>query len=113
MQLPVHITFKGLASSPALEERIRAKTDKLARLHDRITSIRVLVEATNRQEHLGHVYSVRIDVTIPGAELFASREAGHTHEHEGVYVALRDAFEAIARQLEHSTERRRHVEKHQ
>lgn len=112
MQLPVHITFKGLASSPALETRIRAKADKLEKFHDRITSIRVLVESNNRQEQLGHVYSVRIDVTIPGAELFASREAGHTHEHEGMYVALRDAFEAITRQLEHATERRRHTEKH-
>jgi ribosomal subunit interface protein len=111
MELPVQITFKGLASSPALETRIRAKAAKLARYHERITSIRVLVESTNRHEQLGHAYSVRVDVLIPGAELFASREAGHSHEHEGMYVALRDAFEAVLRQMEHATERRRHVER--
>jgi ribosomal subunit interface protein len=112
MQVPVRITFKGLAPSPALEERIQAKAAKLDRFHDRITSLHVLVEAVHRQDQLGRLYSVRIDVAVPGKEIFASREAGHEHEHEGVYVALRDAFDAVTRQLEHFTDRRANGKHH-
>jgi len=107
MQLPVQVTFKGMAPSPALEERIRMKASKLDRFHDRIMSCRVSIDAANRQEHPGRLFTVRVDVTVPGAELVATREAGVDHENEGVYGALRDAFDAITRQLESNAQRRR------
>jgi ribosomal subunit interface protein len=113
MELPVQVTFKGLTSSPALEARILSKAKKLDRFYDHVTSCRVLIEANNRQEHLGRLYNVRVDVTVPGAELVASREAGIDHDHEGVYVAVRDAFDAVIRQLEdHAQRRRGEVKRH-
>lgn len=107
MQLPVQVTFKNFTSSPALESRIRTKAEKLERFHERITSCRVLVEATNPQEQHERLYVVRVDVTVPGAELVARREAGNNHDHDNIYVALRDAFDAVTRQLEDHVRRRR------
>ena len=107
MQTPVQVSFKGLPASPALEQRIRAKSEKLERFNKRLTSVRVLVEALNRQEHPGRVYTVRVDVTVPGAELFASREVGANHEEEDIRVALRDAFDAVTAQLESFTHKQR------
>lgn len=100
MQTPVQITFRGMPTSDAVERRIREKAAKLEHYHDRITSCRVVVEAPHRRHHKGRLYTVSIDLTVPGAELVVNNEKRFHHSHEDVYVALRDAFNAMRRQLE-------------
>lgn len=100
MQTPVQIAFRGMDSSPALEAKIREKAGKLEQYHDRITSCRVVVEAPHRHSRKGKLYSISIDLTIPGAELVVNSEKRNHHSHEDPYVALRDAFNAMTRQLE-------------
>jgi ribosomal subunit interface protein len=96
----VQIAFRGMDSSSALEAKIMEKSKKLERLHDRITSCRVVVEAPHRRSRKGKLYLVTVDVTVPGAELVVNTEKRHHRSHEDVYVALRDAFSAMKRQLE-------------
>lgn len=107
MQSPLQLTFRGMPRSPAVEARVKRRTEKLERFHGRITSCHVLVESTNSDHQQGRVYRVGIDLAVPGAEIVAHREAGKGHEHEDVYVAIRDAFSAVARQLGSHTRRRR------
>jgi ribosomal subunit interface protein len=112
MQLPIQVTFRGLSPSPALKSRIRHNAGKLERFHGRITSCRVSVEATNRDSQLGRQFQVRVDLTVPGAEIVARREAGKDHSGEDVYTAIRDAFAAVTRQLEDVVRKRRGDVKH-
>jgi ribosomal subunit interface protein len=108
MQLPLQISFRNMDASDMVEARIREKAAKLDRFADRIMSCRVVVEAPNRRGHKGKLYHVRIDMTVPGGgEIVVNREAPENHAHEDVYVAVRDAFNAAARQLEDSTRKRR------
>ncbi len=108
MQIPFQVTFKNMPHSEALESKIEEKTAKLDRFFDRIMSCRVVVEETQRRHHQGKLYSVRIDVTVPGRELAISRQ-----ENEDVYVAVRDAFNAAARLLEeHARKRHGEVKSH-
>lgn len=100
MQLPLEITFRNMDSSEALESNIREKADKLERYYDRIMSCRVAVEAQHRHHHKGNIYHCRIDLTVPGKELVVSREPHRNHAHEDPYVAVRDAFDAMRKQLE-------------
>lgn len=100
MQVPVEISFRGMDRSAAVEERIREKAAWLETFHDRIMACRVVVEAPHRHQHKGHIYTVRVDVTVPGAELVVNRAPDADHAHEDVYVAVRDAFDAMRRQLE-------------
>ncbi|MHB8744493.1 MAG: HPF/RaiA family ribosome-associated protein [Sulfuricaulis sp.] len=102
MQNPLHVTLKDMPQSEAVESRIREKADKLSRFYDRIISCRVVVESPQRHHHQGKLYSVRIDLMVPGSELVANRA-----QDEDVYVAVRDAFEAITRQLEDYARRQR------
>lgn len=102
MQIPLQVTLKDMPQSDAVESRIREKTEKLSRFYDRIMSCRVVVETPQRHQHQGKLYSVRIDLTVPGAELVANRA-----QDEDVYVAIRDAFVAITRQLEDFARRQR------
>ena len=114
MKLPLQITFRDMQPSPAIEADITKKAEKLDHFFDRIMSCRVVVEQHHKHHHQGNLFHVRIDVTVPGNELVVSRDPGQNHAHEDVYVAIRDAFDAMRRQLEdHARERRQDVKSHQ
>ncbi len=100
MQIPVDITFKGIEPTDTLNRRIRGWVDKLERMYDRITRCEVLIETPHRHHRQGREYHVRVRLTVPGGELVASHDPGPDGAREDVYVALRDAFLAIRRQLE-------------
>jgi|SRR5579885_637772 ribosomal subunit interface protein len=106
--LPVQITIRDISISPALETHIRKRAEKLNRFYDRISSCRVVVELPQKHKHQGKLYNVRIDITVPGKELVVTRKCD-----EDVYVAIRDAFDAIVRQLEeHSRKRHGRIKTH-
>ena len=108
MQIPLDISFRNMDPSPAVEARIREKAAKLERFHDRIISCTVVVEAPHRHHHKGKIYSVHIDISVPGKDhLIVDRAKPGDHAHEDVYVAVRDAFNAAVRQLEEYTRRMR------
>jgi cold shock CspA family protein/ribosome-associated translation inhibitor RaiA len=107
MQLPLQITFRNLAPSEAVAQRIRAKAAELDQFHRRIMSCRVIVEALHRHHRKGRLFHVRIDIGVPGREIVVSRDPHLAHEHEDVFVAIRDAFDAAARRLEDFSRRRR------
>jgi ribosomal subunit interface protein len=89
-----------MGASEALEANIREKVHKLEQFCDGITACRVVVESRHRNQHKGNLFQVRVDLTIPGRELVASRDQADNHAHEDAYVAVRDAFEAVRRQLD-------------
>ncbi len=114
MQLPLQITFRNMDSSEAVEARVRSEAEKLDTLYDRIMRCSVVVEAHHKHHHKGNTYHVRIDLTVPGSELVASREPDQHQAHEDVYVAIRDAFNAARRQLKTFVGRsRRDVKTHE
>ncbi|HYM03266.1 MAG TPA: ribosome-associated translation inhibitor RaiA [Stellaceae bacterium] len=100
MQLPVQITFRHMATSPAVEEHIRERAGALERFFERITACRVVVEASAGRQRKGNLFHVRVDLTVPGREIVIKRDPSERHAHEDVYVAIRDAFDAARRQLE-------------
>lgn len=114
MQLPLQITFRHLDPSEAIENNIRKHADELDQFYDHIMSCHVVVDAAHQHHHQGKLYQVHIDVTVPGREFVASREPGQHHAHEDIYVAIRDAFNAIRRQLEdHARKQRGKVKSHE
>lgn len=78
MQIPLQISFHGIAHSDALYDSIREKAGKLERYYDRIVSCRVVLELIGRHRREGKQYAVRIDLKVP----------------------LRDAFDAAGRRIE-------------
>src|SRR4030042_5070146 len=100
MQIPLQISFRNMDPPPAVEERSRKKAVKLERFHDRIIGCTVVVEAPHRHHHKGKLYSVRVDISVPGKDVVIDRAKPIDHAHEDVYVAIRDAFDAATRRLE-------------
>lgn len=101
MQMPLQITFKNMDTSPAVEARIREGAQKLERFSERIGHCRVVIEAPHRRPRQGKIFRVSINLTIPPRhEIVIGRERRHHPAHQDIGVAIRDAFEAAARQIE-------------
>jgi len=96
--------------SAALEARVRELAQRFDRFGADIIGCHVTIEA--QHQHQGQIYEVHIELTVPQATLVANREHRARHSHEDVYVALRDAFRAVRRQLEDYERQRRQDVKH-
>ncbi len=100
MTVPIQVTYRDFPQSDAIDARIKERAARLERHHKRITDCRVVIEAPHRRHHQGKLYHVRIDLVVPGGELVVNRDSHDKHAHEDVYVAIRDAFNAMERQLQ-------------
>ena len=99
MKIPLQITMRHMEQSDALEARIQELVGTLERYHPRVTSCRVVVDETGRHQRQGAEWTVSVDVRLPGhAEAVSTRRRA-----QDVYVALRNAFEAMTRQLAGTT----------
>jgi ribosomal subunit interface protein len=113
MQAPLEIVFDNLDPSDALAAKVREHVAKLDRHADGIVGVRVAIAAPHRQHRRGNVYRVRIEVRVPGKDLVVSRDPGDRRTHQNMYVAIRDAFRAMDRQLKsQARQMRREVKFH-
>ncbi len=112
MQIPLQITFRHMDPSPALDARIRERAGELEQYHPNLTSCHVVVELDHHHHHQGNLYHVRVDLTLPGYKLVAGRESPKHQAYEDAYVAVRDAFDSLRRQLEDVARRERHEVKY-
>jgi cold shock CspA family protein len=107
MQSSLVIAWEHMSASDALERRIEREVANLEKTFGRITACRVFVEGPGATRRNGRRYSVRIKLELPRrAELVASRNPDQASEHEDAFVAVRDAFQALRRQL------REHIRRH-
>lgn len=93
------IIFRGIDHSPAVEDVVQKKLEKLQRYSDEIQTLRVILESPHNNHNKGKMYHVGIEAVIPNHDLVVSRDQHDNHSHEDIYVAIRDAFEAMERRL--------------
>ncbi len=102
MKVPVQILFHGMEASDALEASVRDHAHKLELFAPDIMACRVAIDEPPKHQRQGRAFGVRIDLILPGHELVANR--AHS---EDVYIALRDAFDNMRRQVVDVTRQRR------
>jgi cold shock CspA family protein len=118
MNIPLQITFRNVAATPAIEQKIRVSAERLERFCRSIMSCRVMVEAPARHRKRGYGLHVRIDLTLPDGEIVVRREPTLYEREQGfagtgshkrfeirperrhLEVAIREAFHAARRQLQ-------------
>jgi ribosome-associated translation inhibitor RaiA len=103
MTIPVQIVYRDFERTDAVDAYIRKHLDKLGGTHaGHVVSCRVALEAPHRHKQHGRHYRVRIDMTVPGAELVVDRSPDEGRLHEDAYAAIDDAFDhALRRVVEH------------
>jgi ribosomal subunit interface protein len=107
MQIPAKIMFHNVDDSPSLEARIIEKIAKLDKRFRGLMGCHVVVESAHHHKQKGRLYSVRIDVTLPGGELVVSHHSGKNPiMHDKVFAAMNNAFLGIERRLSRFFEKR-------
>lgn len=106
MQLPLDISYRGVEKSPALDDLIRSKAEKLDDVCDHIIGCHVAVEKTHTHPSHGTPYRVRLDMTVPpGHEIAVTKNPGEGVQYDSVESVIRDAFDAARRQLKELNEK--------
>ncbi|HKB71438.1 MAG TPA: HPF/RaiA family ribosome-associated protein [Thermoanaerobaculia bacterium] len=96
MNIPLKVTFLGIEPSEAVEGKIRQRAAELDQFSPLLQRCEVWVDAPHGHHRKGYLYNVRIRATVSGEELDIDRQP----DEEDVYVAVRDAFDALRRRLE-------------
>jgi ribosomal subunit interface protein len=94
MQTPLQITMRDVQTSAMLEKRIREKVSKLELVFTRIIGCDITIERVQRRQHQGQLFNVHVRLNVPGGAIAVGR-----NEHENIYIALRDTFDAVRRKL--------------
>lgn len=111
MQTAPQVSFDDLPIDEAVRDAALEHVEQLERLCDRIIGCHVVIAQPHRHHREGRLYSIRVDLVVPGAEIVVNREHHLDHAHEDVFVALRDSFQAARRRLEDHVRRARGAEK--
>lgn len=105
MDIPLEIAWHNTERSEALEARIRDRVEKMHRYFSHIISCRVAIEVPHRSQHNAQEFHIRIDTAVPGDDLIVSHDPGDRKSHFDPYIAVRDAFDAMDRQLENFSQK--------
>jgi ribosome-associated translation inhibitor RaiA len=101
MNVPVEVNFHGIQKSEAIEQRVLEKVAKLEKLGGRMTSCRVVLEATQRNALKAKAYCIKIEIGIARqGRIVVRHERVGSHASEELSLALREAFEAALRKMD-------------
>lgn len=104
--IPATVVFRNMEGSPAVRDSALKLADKLSRKFLRVEKCKITVEVPHRRNLKGRIFRVDIDVSLHGAEITTKGVGEGKHAHQDAHTALRDAFEAVERQLRDYTDRK-------
>lgn len=99
MSNEIQVVFHNIDQSAALVDNVNKRIEKLQRYGKDIIGGRVVLDSPHNNHHKGKVFSVTVELHTSGKEIVVKQGQHDKHEHEDIYVAVRDAFNAAERQL--------------
>jgi len=101
------IVFHNIDQSPALTANVNKRIQKLQRFSNDIIGGRVVLDCPHNNHHKGKVFSVTIEIHTASREVIVKQGQHDKPQHEDIYVAVRDAFNAAERQLKATDKKHR------
>ena len=97
--MQTQIQFVDVSSSEAIEARIQERIEKLERFFSFITTCNVRVRARRHSGRKIAGFDVQIEARIPNSEVFVNHKPGEVRAQADIYLAVRNAFDAMERRL--------------
>jgi Sigma 54 modulation protein / S30EA ribosomal protein len=94
------ITFRHLPRTGALESAARELSHRLESVNDRISACHITMEGRSNSKGAIGEYSVKIHLSVPGAEIHADSAHPCDTRHLDARSALRSAYDDARLQLE-------------
>lgn len=110
---PVDVTYKNFTPSDAITDHVKQKAERLERLTDDIISTEVALVSPGLHPHHGQNFEVHLNVKVPGKTLVVNRDPEDDKSHHDIYIAIRDAFAAMERQIKSYSEKQQDSRKKQ
>ena len=95
------VVYRDFDASPALNDIIHKKVEKLHRFSDAIMHSRVVLESPHKHKHKGKLFRASIEIGLKGVPLTV------TQDNPSVHLAVKEAFAIAERKVKESTEKRR------
>ncbi len=105
------VLFRGIDHSQAVADAVQKRVDKLERYSDEIQSLRVTLESPHNHHHKGKVFHVGVEAVIPNHDVQVNHDQHDNHSHEDIYIAIRDAFNALERRIKSIYAKKRHLDR--
>lgn len=99
METPLELSFQHVEPTEEIKALVREKADQLDGIYNGITSCHVYIRAPHQSQQTGDLFEITIEVRIPGKELVVRRHQDDQPERAHLKVAIRDAFDAMQREL--------------
>ncbi len=101
------VVFHNIDQSEALADNVKKRIEKLQRFSNDIIGGRVVLDSPHNNHHKGKVFSVTLEIHTANKEIIVKQGQHDKPEHEDIYVAVRDAFNAAERQLKATDKKHR------
>tara|TARA_R110000772_G_scaffold195602_1_gene306285 strand:+ start:333 stop:728 length:396 start_codon:yes stop_codon:yes gene_type:complete len=105
------VVFRGIDHSDAVAEAVQKRLDKLERFSDEIQSLRVTLDSPHNHHHKGKVFHVGVEAVIPNHDILVNHDQHDKQTHADIYIAIRDAFNALERQIKGVYAKQRHQDR--
>ncbi len=114
MEIPLELAWRDIEKQEEVEALIHEEVDHLDKMCHELISCRVTLEKPHQHQDKGNPYRVRIVARIPpGKELVVTRDSTKGALHDRLYTVVKDAFQALTRQIrETRNQQRNHVKRH-
>src|SRR5205085_12064934 len=97
MQLPVNITYRGVAKSDDIDQLVMDKAARLEKFCDHINRCDVAIEQPNHAHQKGNPFRVWFDVTVPPGHELVVADKGMDN---GSYAPLTTVINAALQTME-------------
>lgn len=103
------ITFRHIDHSPELIDHIEAEAIKLKERHFHVSGLQVVIESPNRRHRSGNSLRAKVQVSVRGRQVFASRRTrgDGPEDARAVVTAAFDAIESEVNDLVHRSQKMR------
>ncbi|TVZ38863.1 ribosomal subunit interface protein [Alteromonadaceae bacterium 2753L.S.0a.02] len=101
MKSNADVVYRDLDASPALNDIIFKKLEKLHRYSDSILHSKVVLDSPHNHKHKGKLFRASIELGLKGSPITV------THDDPSVHIAIRDAFATCERKLKEDASRRK------
>lgn len=101
MNIPLKLTLRHIPESDALEALVRERAEQLDARYE-LMRCDVKIDAPHKHAKSGRLFTVTLEVTVPGADIAVSNEPD-----VDPYVAVRHAFDTARRRIDNFMNRRR------
>jgi len=100
MQKLTTFKFRRIVRSSALEDHAHALSSELRQIDERITQCQFTLEKLADTGSVAESYMVKIELSLPGAQIQADSLNPDGSGHAALYPALRASYENARRQLQ-------------